>query len=595
MAENQGNPKALWNCFKKILHRSSAAVLPDYTNKTDLADTFCKFFYDKILKIRSTLQSSIPSSVTRPNPTKNTLSSFTPVSEEELLKILKSSPSKSCDLDPIPTSLVKECAHILITPITKIVNYSITEGSFPNCFKMAYVTPLQKKPSLDRNILKNYRLVSNLSFTSKLIEKVVAKHLNEFISQEGLLNVNQSAYKSSHSTETALLKIQNDIALSVDSGKAVALTLLDLSAAFDTIDHSLLYDCLHDWFGLDGTVLSWIKSYLSNRKQKIKIGDSFSEAVILPFGVPQGSVLGPLLFTLYTSPLSQVISKFNVTHHLYADDTQIYLAVDSRNFDSSMEELTECLKSVQEWMDGVKLKLNPEKNKFIIIGQKAIRESLAPNFPVPLLQNNISLSVEVKNLGVIFDSDNSFDNHVAKVCRACYYHLHDLRQIRKFLGAETAILLANAMVSSRLDYCNSLLYGVSKSNIAKLQRVQNALCRIIFRLDKMSHVTPFLKKLHWLPIQHRILFKYNLLVFKAIDLSQPPYLSALIRSSSLTRGNRLSISSTRPNKHIGRHGFAVAAPAEWNKLPQTVRSQQTIDGFRNQLKTYLFRLAYPPP
>ena len=134
--------------LKMILHRSSVAVLPDYTSKTDLVNTFCKFFYDKILKIRSTLQSSIPCLVTRPNPTKNTLSSFTPVSEEELLKIVNSSPSKSCDLDPIPTSLVKECAYILITHITKIVNYSITEGSFPNCFKMAYVTPFKRSRAL---------------------------------------------------------------------------------------------------------------------------------------------------------------------------------------------------------------------------------------------------------------------------------------------------------------------------------------------------------------------------------------------------------------------------------------------------------------
>ena len=195
-----------------------------------------------------------------------------------------------------------------------------------------------------------------------------------------------------------------------------------------------------------------------------------------------------------------------------------------------MEELTKCLKSVQEWMDGVKLNL--EKYEFIIIGQKAIRESLAPNFPVPLLQNNISRSVEVKNLGVIFESNNSFDNHVAKVCRACYYHRHDLRRIRKFLSIKTAILLANAMVSSRLDYCISLLYGVSKSNIANLQRVQYALCHIIFRLDKMSHVTPFLKKLHWLPIQHCILFKYNLLVFKAINLSQPLSFTKIEQSHS---------------------------------------------------------------
>ena len=146
-----------------------------------------------------------------------------------------------------------------------------------------------------------------------------------------------------------------------------------------------------------------------------------------------------------------------------------------------------------------------------------------------------------------------------------------------------------------IDYCNSLLYGISKYNVAKLQKIQNALCRIVFRLDRTSHVTPFLQKLHWLPITYRILFKYNLITFKAINFSQPIYLSSLIKTSCLTRGNRLSLSSASHKKAIGKRGFVVASPIEWNRLPQSVRSQQTITGFRSQLKTYLFRLAYPPP
>ena len=247
------------------------------------------------------------------------------------------------------------------------------------------------------------------------------------------------------------------------------------------------------------------------------------------------------------------------------------------------------------WMAGVKLKLNPEKTEFIIIGDRQARESLINKFPTQLLGNSIFPTDTVKNLGVIFDSGNTFSNHITNMCRACYYHLKDLRRIRKFLSVETAALLANSMISSRLDYCNSLLYGISKYNVAKLQKIQNALCRIVFRLDRTSHVTPFLQKLHWLPITYRILFKYNLITFKAINFSQPIYLSSLIKTSCLTRGNRLSLSSASHKKAIGRRGFVVASPIEWNRLPQSVRSQQTITGFRSQLKTYLFRLAYPPP
>ena len=216
-------------------------------------------------------------------------------------------------------------------------------------------------------------------------------------------------------------------------------------------------------------------------------------------------------------------------------------------------------------------------------------------FPNQFLGNSIFPTNEIKNLGVTFDSGNTFASHITRVCHACYYHLKDFRCICKFLSVETAALLANSVISSRIAYCNSLLYGVNKYNVAKFQKIQNALCRIVFRLDKTSHVTPYMQKLQWLPISYHILFKYNLSTVKAIKFSQLSYLSYLIKSSSLTHGNQLSFSSVRSKKAIGRQAFAMASPTEWNRLPQSARSQHTITGFQSQLKTYLFRLAYPPP
>ena len=241
--ENEDNPKALWNSIKKVLYRSPKLVLPDYTTMNSLINTFGRYFADKIAKLRSGLLSTDADPPVS-GSYKNKFVSFQTMSEEEVLKIIKSTPNKSCDLDPIPTSLVLDCISVLLTPISNIVNYSLQEGSFPSCFKTAHVTPFLKKAGLDKNILKNYQPVSNLSYISKLIEKAVARQINEHIAHEGISNKNQSAYRVFHSTETALLKIQNYIATSMDKGAAVGLVLLDLSAAFDTIDHSILFNWL---------------------------------------------------------------------------------------------------------------------------------------------------------------------------------------------------------------------------------------------------------------------------------------------------------------------------------------------------------------
>ena len=187
-------------------------------------------------------------------------------------------------------------------------------------------------------------------------------------------------------------------------------------------------------------------------------------------------------------------------------------------------------------------------------------------FPTQCLGNSISPTDIVKVLGVSFDSGNTFTSHITKVCCACYCHLKDLRRIHKFLSVQTAALLGNLMISSRLDYCNSPLYVVSKYNVTKHQKIQNALCRIVLDLIKQTMSVPFFKNYTASPFHTA----YNPIIFKANKFLQPTYLSSLIKTSSLTHGNRLSLSSVCPRKAIGGQGFAMASPTEWNRLPQLV-------------------------
>ena len=279
------------------------------------------YFVDKIETIRSKFPDKVQNILQVQKPEiRSKMNVFERASEDEIKKLILSSSSKSCDLDPIPTSVLKNCLDILITPITDIIDISMETSTSLQNFKEAHLRPLLKKISPPKNELKNYRPVSNLSFISKILEKIVANRLQAHIKNNHLCNPLQSAYRKHHSTELALLK--DYIIISMNKGEVTALTLLDLSAAFDTIDHATLTDRLSDWYGISGQAQIWFSSYLQNRLQSVKIKDTFSDKVTLSYGVPQGSVLGPVLFTLYTTPLSAIISSFAINHHLYADDTQ---------------------------------------------------------------------------------------------------------------------------------------------------------------------------------------------------------------------------------------------------------------------------------
>jgi hypothetical protein len=286
--------------------------------------------------------------------------------------------------------------------------------------------------------------------------------------------------------------------MAMEQRKVSALVLLDLSAAFDTVDHSILVERLSSFFGFCGKSLSLLSSYLTDRSQSVQIDNVKSPPVKLPTGVPQGSVLGPLLFSLYVAPLSQILSEEGVDFHFYADDTQIYISFCTVDCANALNHLSSVLEKVRRWFTANRLSLNPDKTEFIIIGSKQQRAKLTnDSMCVNIGDACIKPSERVRNLGVMFDSELTMKGHVAKICQTSFLYIRMLRRIRNMIDLESAKLVANALVTSRLDYCNSLLYGVNKGLIHRLQLVQNSLARaVVPSCKRYDHVSPVLKQLH---------------------------------------------------------------------------------------------------
>ena len=410
----------------------------------------------------------------------------------------------------------------------------------------------------------------------------------------------QSAYKAAHSTETALLRITNDVLSDLDDKKGVVLVLLDLSAAFDTIDHRLLLERLHVSLGISGTVLAWFSSYLSSRTNSIFINNQCSSPSEIEFGVPQGSVLGPILFTIYTKPLSSIISSFGLKYHFYADDTQIYISFETNNsesFDDSLSKVEGCVKAVKNWMSVNMLKLNDEKTEVLFITSSFYQKSLR-SCSLLVDQTPVSPSKSARNIGVVFDDKMQMNSHINSICKTAHFHLRKIGTIRKYLTQDACATLVHSVISSRLDYCNSLLAELPSSSYHKLQRVLNTAARIVSLRPKREPITPVLRSLHWLPVKQRVVFKVLLLVFRCVHGTAPSYLCDILKTRSITSHMRLRSSNEVILKHkiprtrYGARAFSVCGPILWNKLPSEIKIVQSYSSFKNKLKTLLFKEAF---
>ena len=342
----------------------------------------------------------------------------------------------------------------------------------------------------------------------------MAQQLTSHMRENNLHEQMQSAYRQNHSTETALLKVHSDILSAVDNGCVVVLVLLDLTVAFDTIDHAILLSRLRHRFGVTGAALDWLRSYLANRKQLVRIGSDNSSPTSVPFGIPQGSVLGPLLFTAYITPLGDLIRKYGLEYHLYADDTQIYISFPPGGDEQSdaLNCLHRCLEDTVKWAQSNLLKLNDQKTDVVVFGTKH-KLPVMKDIRITVGGSTLSPSSHVRNLGVIFDSTLTMTNHISTICRTAYTHLRNISRIRRYLTPEATKSLVHAFIMSRMDYGNALLAGLPLEHLKKLQRIQNIAARIITFTPRHDHITPILKQLHWLPIKRRIEFKILLHVF----------------------------------------------------------------------------------
>ena len=382
----------------------------------------------------------------------------------------------------------------------------------------------------------------------------------------------------------------------MDRENVTAYVFSDMSAAFGTVDHPILTNRLRS-FGVTGTALEWFKSYLSNRTQYVVVGETKSESTPVSFGVPQGSVGGPMLFSLYLQPIGNIVRSHDIKFHCYADDIQLYVSFtpSSKGLSDAKGKLEKCIDDISIWMGLNGLKLNENKTELIVFGSKCMLSKInSHDLSIQVGDNDIQSATKVRNLGVIFDCNMTFNDQISNISKSVRYQLRNLSFIRKCLTKDATEQLVHALISSRLDFCNSLLSGLPVQQISRLQSLQNSAARLVTLTSKTAHITPILKSLHWLPVQKRIKFKILILVYRAIHHLAPKYIQDSLQiyrpSRNLRSSNSLLLQVPRTFHTWGDHSFSHMGPTLWNSLPFSLRNSPTLSTFKIRLKTYLFAL-----
>jgi hypothetical protein len=461
---------------------------------------------------------------------------------EDIHAAFRSLKSNAPGCDYASKNLIADAFPAILPTLKFIYNTSISTGVFPQVWKHALITPVYKGCGSLREPV-SYRPISLLSLFGKLLELLVKLQLELFIETNDRLPKWQSGFRRGYSTETAVLSLSSDVFRRMGKGEVVLIASLDLSKAFDTVSHDIMLQNL-EYHGIRDTALAWFESFLRPRTQQVNVNGQLSSAYFVDTGVPQGSILSPLLYIIYTADMATCLHR--VSYFSYADDTQLIHSGCSKSIDAVKAELQNDFERVAQWAASNLLKLNAGKTQLLVVKDSAVHV-----LPIQLkLQGQLILpSDTMKILGVVFDSTMSFMAHADLISNRVTGFLQMIVHRRNKLPRPTLIMLINAYISSQLMYCLSAV-GISSAVCDKFQKLQNYAVRVVFGLQKFSHVSHLRKKLNWLPMSQQIELRFGAIAHRAVHGKTPGYLRLnlsdfLPAHSYPTRSNNLRLPRAR--------------------------------------------------
>ena len=590
LISRKSNPSLIWKTLKASRSSSSTTNWSTFTcSQAQLANDFNRHFicisgrHSKPL----TTCSSSPSALAPIHA--SFLSQFLPINPQECEdKLVNLKQNKSTGPDGIPPFILKSSAEVISHPLCSVINSSINTASFPAGWKHAHVKPLFK--SGDKSLFSNYRPISLLPVLSKTLEHVVRKQLLCHLNESRLLYPLQSGFRSGYSTTTTLLHCCNDWYLALDHGLMVGVLFLDVAKAFDTLDHRLLMHKLQA-LNISSQASEWIQSYLSDRTQSTVIGDSQSNLLAIPSGVPQGTVLGPTLFSLFINDLPQAIC--DGTTILFADDTTIYVI--GNDISAINKSLCSSLHLADEWLQTNHLSLNINKTKTMLI--RSSRKKNVPSLSVHLHGSLIEQVSVFKFLGVYLNDTLTWSNHIEEVSVKVSRNIALLRRLSWFLPQSALLLFYKSFILPLFDYCDVVWYSCTKEEASSLERLQTYAAKIILRLSKHSSATSARKLLGLSTLSSRRKYHLAQHTYSTICGRHPEYLKKLfapvtdLHNHFTRHASKGNIRLPPPKSNFGKKAFSFCGSTIWSSLPTEARKADSIFTFNSITKPLLLNYS----